>query len=501
MERPLTKTNAPAAGKRPRRPASRASQARVKAYECLEAVRKRDAFASDVIDKIIDGSRLDGPDRAFATRLVLGVVSVRGTLDAVLDMCMGSPKDVQPDVRDALRLSAYEILYLDKSPHAAVDQGVELVRHVQPKAAGVANAVLRKVVKVKPAFPFGDPASDGNAYALLHGFPAWLVERLFHDLGPQKADAFIVASNEPAPVFVGVNPIKGDAEGTLAELKRLDGGIEPVVVEGIEVADCYRLSNAKALADGRFKKLAADGRVLVSDAAAQAISQLAVEAALACAEAREGEGIDAVAADDANTAAAPEGGLSCLELCAGRGTKTVLLERALFRRTGSQFRRFVAVDNVAFKTKLLTRRARQYGLELTRSVDADLLSLEDAEVEPASFDLVFLDSPCSGLGTLRRHPEIRWRITPDVIAQDAERDRRFIEAAARYVRPGGVLVYATCTVTREENASVVRAFLQSDAGAAFSLIPVNGRPAFATYLSPGGCDGHFCAILERKVVR
>ncbi len=466
---------------------SRASMARVKAYECLEAVRTRDAFANDVIDKIIDGSRLDAPDRAFATRLVLGVVSMRGTLDAVLDGCMRSPRDVEPDVRDALRISLYEILYLDKSPHAAVDQGVELVRHVQPRAAGVANAVLRKAIAAKASFPFGDSATDAGAYALEQGFPAWLVARLAADLGVDRMRAFVAASNEPAPIFVGVNPICGDAEEALRAIERIGTGVHPAVVEGIEVADCYRIDNPKALADGRFKKLASEGRVLVSDAAAQAIAQLVVEAALVAAE-------GAPAAEERPR-------LTCLELCAGRGTKTILLERNLFRMTQAQFSRLVAIDNVAFKAKLLAGRAERYGLTNVESLCEDVCSLRAGAVGDVTFDLVFLDAPCSGLGTLRRHPEIRWRITPEVIAEDAKLDARLISSAAAATRPGGVLIYSTCTVTQEENAAVVRSFLETELGSQFALVPVGGRPAFATYLALGGCDAHFCAIMQRKAVR
>ncbi len=126
----------------------------------------------EVMVRLVDEAPLSPEDRAFATRLVLGVVSTRGVLDDVLNRCMRTPHDVTDDVRDALQLSAYEIIFLEKSPHAAVDQGVELVRSIAPRAGGVANAVLRKVVAAKSRFPFGDPSSDIAAYARLHGFPA-----------------------------------------------------------------------------------------------------------------------------------------------------------------------------------------------------------------------------------------------------------------------------------------------------------------------------------------
>ncbi len=137
--------------------ATRVSPARLAAYEALFAIEKRDAFAQDVIAKTIDESKLSVQDKAFATRLVLGVVSTKGALDLMLDKCLKSPKDVKANVRCALRIPIYEMIYLDKQTHAAVDQGVELIGYIAPKARGLANFVLRKIAQVKPSFPFGDP--------------------------------------------------------------------------------------------------------------------------------------------------------------------------------------------------------------------------------------------------------------------------------------------------------------------------------------------------------
>ena len=161
-----------------RQKAHKATTARELALAAIHQLRERDAFAQDIIAKTIDISPLSREDRAFATRLVLGVVSTRGTLEDIITGCMDSPDDAAPAVRDALCLSAYEIVFLQKSPHAAVDQGVELVKSVAPRAGGLANAVLRRVVRAKEVFPFGDPRTDIAAYARLHGFPVWLAKRL-----------------------------------------------------------------------------------------------------------------------------------------------------------------------------------------------------------------------------------------------------------------------------------------------------------------------------------
>lgn len=456
--------------------AHRATSARELALAAIHQLRERDAFAQDIITKSIDTSRLSREDRAFATRLVLGVVSMRGTLDEILDSCMDSPDDVSPAVRDALDLSVYEIIYLDKSPHAAVDQGVELVRSVAPRASGLANAVLRRVVRAKEAFPFGDPRTDLNAYARLHGFPIWLTERLLKELGPEAAHGFMKASNEPAPVFIAVNAAKASDDEVTSVLAAAHGDPQPVVVGGRTVPGCYRLASGIVLHDGRVRRMFNQGLLLVSDATSQAVANLVV-----------GEKRPS----------------SFLEIGAGRATKTILDQSCACRRFGSQIPDYVTVDNRAFKTKLLTERAEQYGVDVAEALTGDGADL-DAVVGERTFDVVFIDAPCTGLGTLRRHPEIRWRLKRGTIAEMAELDGRLLASAAAHVAPGGTLAYATCTITHEENADTVQKFLASDAGAAFELVPYDNpelgveMPFFSTVLEPNGPDAHFLALLRRK---
>ncbi len=133
---------------------------------------------------------------------------------------------------------------------------------------------------------------------------------------------------------------------------------------------------------------------------------------------------------------------------------------------------------------------------MAEAFTGDALEL-DAVVGDRAFDEVFIDAPCSGLGTLRRHPEIRWRIKPADIVEFARVQLGMLQAAAPHVAPGGALAYATCTVTREENNGVVKAFLESEAGAGFKLAPVNGRSCVATRLAPGSPDAHFAVRFER----
>lgn len=450
--------------------ASKASAARTAALAAVHEVRVREAFAQDVIDKLIDHARMSREDRAFATRLVLGVVSMSGVLDDVLNRCMHTPQDVTDDVRDALRISTYEIVFLNKSPHAAVDQGVELVRSIAPRAGGVANAVLRKVVAAKRSFPFGNPAADVDAYARLHGFPTWLARKLIDWLGAADAHAFMRASNEPAPLFIAVNAAKASDADVLAVVSEAHGEPEPVAVNGANVPGCYRLESSRAIADGRVTRLVGNGELLVSDATSQAVSQLVL------------------AGDRPH---------SLLEIGSGRGTKTILLQSGAVRAWGSQIERYVTVDNHAFKSKLLAERAETYGVHVSETLTGNACDL-DAVVGDELFDTVFVDAPCTGLGTLRRHPEIRWRIDEAALASYAELGAQLIAEAARHVAPGGVLVYATCTVAPEENRGVVEGFLATEEGGSFKVEPVCGEDGFfSVKLVPGGSDAHFAARLRR----
>ena len=452
----------------PKKQRSKASPARLAALDVVRAVRERDAFAQDVIGTRIDRSDLSSEDRAFATKLALGVVSSTGALDDVIDRALNDPADVKPDVRDALRLSTYEIIFLGKSPHAAVDQGVELVRSFANSASGLANAVLRKVVLLRQSFPFGDPARDLEALARLHAFPVWLVRKLVVDLGPQAAIEFMRASNDQAPLFIAVNAAKTNDEALVAAFAKLDEDLEPVAIDDEIVPGCYRVLDTRALLLPEVKRLFSQGKILVSDAASQLV------AASVLPEQKPG---------------------SLLEVGAGRATKTILLQSDATRAYGSQLV-LATLDNHAFKTKLLLERAERYGTEVAEALTGDALEL-DAVVGERRFDEIFIDAPCSGLGTLRRHPEIRWRIAPADIVEFARVQLGMLQAAAPHVEVGGTLAYATCTVTREENNGVVKAFLESEAGSGFELAPINGRACVATRLSVGSSDAHFAVRFVR----
>ena len=275
-----------------------------------------------------------------------------------------------------------------------------------------------------------------------------------------------------------MNSLKS-AESAIKTLKNIDKDCKEVSVEGIKVANCLRLSSSKSVASKELLELVQEGSVLVSDASAQLISQLA------CENSNGGNGAKS---------------LSCLEICAGRGTKTILLQSAMNRISGKQFEKYIAIDNIEFKTKLLLSRARSYGVHVDESLCGDATNL-DTIIGNETFDLVFLDAPCSGLGTMRRHPEIRWRVTSDVIKENSELDYALLVDASKHVADNGCLVYSTCTITSEENEQAVSKFLATDSGNALEQVPINSKPFLRTKLRIDGYDAHFCTILRRKALR
>ncbi len=446
-----------------------ATPARRFAVETNIIVRTRNAFAHAVLESRLERSKLSKEDKAFAQVLVLGVAATRGTLDEIINRALDNPKDIKPDVRDALRISTYELFFLDKEEHAAVNQGVELSKYIAPQTGGLANAVLRRIVNLKKTWPFGNPKTDRAALARLYGFPEWLTNQLINDVGVRAALALMKASNEQAPLFIAVNQLKASNQ-EIVDLFA-DCGVKalPQTIDNTPVFGCYFMSNSKILLDGRIVHALAQGKILVSDVAAQRVAQLALP---------------------------HDKPKAFLEIGAGRGTKTILLQSNAQQKYGSQMNLYT-LDNHEFKERILRERTEQYGVHIQEALTLDATNMSQDDF-PETFDAVFVDAPCSGLGTLRRHPEIRWRLNEADIKNLAEKGRAMLERAAALVNPGGRLTYSTCTVTKQENQDVVMAFLQSEQGQNFSLEPIDGHASFATNVNSGSADGHFAVCLVRK---
>lgn len=437
-------------GKKPAVSAAKLAPARRAALRLFSECRRREARARDLLREAPAMAELDSRDRALATRLVLGTIAARGEVDRVVTSHLRARSALEPLVRDALRIAAFEILYLDTPTQVAVSQGVELVRCASRRAAGLGNAVLRRVADEDAAaleaararVESGDFTADD--LQLIGGLPEWLAERAMADLGPDAAAVYAAGALEPACASVAANAAKhgvDECRGLLATC-----GCEP---ELGSVAGSFVLGRPSALAPSGLVE-ACD--VLPCDLAAQGV--------VASLGIRAGERV--------------------LEVGQGRGTKSVLMAAAGARLTS------VEVD--AKKCSLAAARMKAAGVGGRVECVCDDGS-ELARVDGA-FDLVFVDAPCSGAGTLSRHPEIAWSLKEDALADLVGLQLRILRRAATRVAAGGRLAYSTCSVFRQEDEDVVDAFLASPEGVDFRL-------ASARRTAIPHADTHFLALMER----
>ncbi len=434
------------------------SPARRAAVLIGRVVRERNAYTSEVANTFLNkATSLSAADRAFAMKLALGVTSTLGTLDEVINRSLRNPDDITPEVRDAMRVSTYEIIFLGKQNHAAVDQGVELVRSVAPKAAGLANAVLRKIGQSAESFPFGNPTINNQALSRQYAFPLWLGKRLMGDLGRDEAIEFMKASNTDAPIFIAEN-LCCDTQVDFDSLCERE-----VCKQDTDVEGCYTLLTSAALKESALADGLRGGGCVVSDKAAQLVAQFVLPKTF------------------------PE---SFLEIGCGRGTKTILLQSAALRKYGKQMS-MTSIDDHQFKVDMVKKRSAACGVRVDEALVVDATKMKGA-FEGRTFDAVFIDAPCSGVGTLRRHQEIRWKLTQKDVIMLAELGLNMLHEAAQYVAVGGELTFATCTVLKEENDQTVSRFLRSKVGEAFKVVDT-----ITTTLTENGPDAHFAVKFVR----
>ena len=440
----------------------------------LEALARVESggYSNLVLPALLRDSGLDGRDRALATDLVYGTLRRQGQADFLLErVSHRALPELDPPVRAALRLGAYQLL-AGVAAHAAVGATVgALSAPPSPPAARWAapfvNAVLRRVADLGPDWPW--PAGeDAGAVAVRTSHPRWIVELLRRDLG-SDAGAVLAAANEPPAVTLRPNPLRTTADGLGAELAA--GGVE---VEPGRLVPTALL--VRGVGDLARLPAVADGRATPQDQASQAVA-----AALG---ARPGERI-------LDLAAAPGGKATGLAEVMGDDG----LVAAVDLRPGRAARvRDAAVRLGLRSVQVLSADGRRLPLRPPRSAD------QPSAGDPGRFDRVLLDAPCSGLGVLRRRPEARWRLQPAAIDRAAGLQRELLTAAVARVRPGGLVAYSVCTLTREETLEI-----DAWAAAAFpGLAAVDGpgppwRPhGRGALLLPtaAGTDGMFLLLLR-----
>lgn len=445
--------------------------ARVAAYRALRAVTADRVDLPAALARSRTSLR-DDRDRALTAEIVTGTLRWQRSLDHLIQHVARRPLDkLDPEVVEILRLSVYQLLHLDRVPAAAVvDDAVDLTRAARkPSAAGFVNAVLRSILRQRHRLPLpGRPADARDrrtalAYlGITHSHPDWLASRWLNRHGFEAAERWVQFNNETPALTVRVNTLRATVADAISVLK----------TDGIETEPAQYAPAGLTVTSGNPLRRSQDGLVFVQDEASQLVPLVA--------GARAGEKI--------------------LDLCASPGGKTTALAADMGDRG-----LVVASDVRPRRLELLGQTVRASG---ARSVRVVHVGTSGQLPFTADFDRVLVDAPCSGLGTIRRDPDIRWRRREEDLATLAQDQLALLGRAAAVVKPGGRLVYATCSSEPEENDQVVEAFLARRPE--FALVDLRDEPLvdavsalvddrgmFRTLPFAHGLEAFFAAALQR----
>jgi 16S rRNA (cytosine967-C5)-methyltransferase len=436
------------------------SPARLAAFNILHRVEAEGAYASLLL---ASETEMRADDRALCYELVLGTLRWQLWLNHLMEHYAGRKvESLDAPVRRALRLGLYQLRFLSRIPASAVvNESVNLAYHSRLRsAAPFINAVLRRATREPDYDPAADVADPLERLAVETSHPAWLVERWIKAFGRDEAEAFARANNEAPPQALRIITRRAGEEEVLDELRAAGAIVQPSRI----APAAWRVQGAVAV----LQRLALEGKIYLQDEASQLVAHVL--------DARERERV--------------------LDVCAAPGSKTT----HIVART-PDLSIIVAGDVHEHRARTILKAATRQGVKRLHVV------VHDAEnalpYGESSFDRVLVDAPCTGTGTLRRNPEIRWRISAQDILDLSERQQRILTGAARMVRPHGHLVYSTCSVEPEENEEVVARFL--DKNDSFKQVVLNALPetpgengAARTWPHKSGADGFFIASFVRQ---
>jgi 16S rRNA (cytosine967-C5)-methyltransferase len=426
------------------------SPARKAAFDILLRIEKDRAFSSVLLPEYEE--RLSEPDKRLCHQLTLGVLREQTLLDHFIGLFAGGRK-IDVEVRVSLRLGLYQLRSLERVPaHSAVNESVELVKRAgKSSARGFVNALLRRFARERPQPPGG---SSIDSIAVRTSHPAWLISRWSTQFGIETAEQIAVSNNkQPEAAFRIVRP---EAEGgptvDAERSERVDGAYLARSVTEASIA------------------AAGSGQIYFQDEGSQVVG---------------------------NAVRVPHGG-KFLDVCAAPGSKTTQIAH---RNEGSG-RMFVAGDLHSHRVRTLASNCRR------QEVAAEIVKYNAVSELPfaeLSFDSVLVDAPCSGTGTIRHNPEIRYFLEPDDFQALASKQRRILENASKLVRAGGEIIYSTCSLEHEENEAIAEAFLagNQDFVAVAPRVPAEFLTAegFArTFPHADNMDGFFIAAFKRRSV-
>jgi len=400
---------------------SKPSPARNAALQVLLSVEREGAYANLELQKLARTGKLSPQDTSLLTELVYGTLRRQGTLDWVIDQFSKVPvSQMNYIIRSIVRMGVYQLLYLDKVPPRAVcNEAVELAKSRGIRGlAGFVNGLLRTISSKKEEIAYPDPSEKPALYlSLKYSHPLWLVERWLERFGMEETVALCRANNEPPAVVLRCNTLKTTPEQLLKQLTKDGLVVHPsaLVEEGVIVEKAVYLPELKSFQEGLFT---------VQDESSM-IASLVLN---------------------------PTAGSMVIDACSGPGGKTTHLAQ-LMNNKGM----ILALDVHQHRLDLIESACRRLGVKIVETMLLDARELPEKIGEKADYLLV--DVPCSGLGVIRRRPELRWRVKAGDLPLHAQQQLEILGQAALCLKPGGKLVYSTCSTEPEENTGVVNSFL------------------------------------------
>lgn len=390
------------------------------ACETLQRISKQGGFADRLIDSELAGGVLSGPDRGLFAELVYGVLRRQGTLDHILVQLLEKPlKELDPQALVILRVGLYQLTCLDRIPDsAAVNESVNLAKQIAPRTSGLVNAILRNYLRRRDSITFPDPVAEPVAsIAARHSQPEWLAEHWLVQLGGEEANRLAEASSRQPPLTLRVNKLRTTRAELLQEFEK----------QGIQAVPC-RFSPDGIVLAGRHAIISLPGY----EAGLFAVQDEASQLAGLLLGAGPGEQI--------------------WDACAAPGGKACHLAQQMDDRG-----ELIATDISRSKLTIVQENARRLGASCLSTSVADLHQTDT--LPDGLFDRILLDAPCSGLGVIRRNPEAKWRLTYADITRLAAVQKTLLKNTASKLKPGGTLLYSTCSTSVEENEEVVEDFL------------------------------------------
>ncbi|MGB5286927.1 MAG: 16S rRNA (cytosine(967)-C(5))-methyltransferase RsmB [Ignavibacteriaceae bacterium] len=433
------------------------------AIKILNRIDRTDAYLERMLDNEMKGTELSGPDKALLYEIVHGVVRWQGRLDWILNgFYKGTFSKAIPNLKNALRVALYQILFLDRVPdYAAVNEVVEFVKKLQgQKPADLVNAVLRNIIRSKNAIRYPDPEEDLIGYlSAYYSHPSWMVKRYLARFGREDTERLLIFNNEKPYLTLRINALKTKPE----EFKTLLENVNLKYHQGTYLPEFFKLLNLTNITAWEYY---AKGYFNIQDESAGLACRL----------------LDV------------QEGFRVLDMCAAPGGKTAYIA-ALMHSRGE----VVAIDRFESRLKILQKNMDRLNVDCVRTTVADAL-----EYKSIPFDRVLVDVPCSGSGTLSKKPDIKWKKDIFDIRNLNVLQIKLLAKAATLVKPGGVVVYSTCSIEPEENFDIIKKFLEENPNFRFEsakekypdeIIDENG--CIQTLPHVHKMDGAFAAKLVR----